>query len=150
MGEGKFWHPSWWPLVKVTKLPKRDAIYLVATIKWEPLIISLPPLCTEHVNPCPLLQQTCENPSQSYSMVLGTTCSMLSSPIVLTQFLLHPGGHFVSASKCQRKHYRLYCRVIRVYPLWVRYIPWIMFTVWIGDELLYCIGLSVYIIRWKI
>ena len=33
-----FWHPSRWPWVKVTKLTKRDAIYLVPTIKWEPLI----------------------------------------------------------------------------------------------------------------
>ena len=41
-GCGKiFWHPSRWPWVKVTKLPKRDAIYLVPTIKWEPLIQSL-------------------------------------------------------------------------------------------------------------
>ena len=38
-GCGKiFWHPSRWPWVKVTKLPKRDTIYLVHTIKWEPLI----------------------------------------------------------------------------------------------------------------
>ena len=27
--------------LKVTKLPKRDPIYLVPTIKWEPLIQSL-------------------------------------------------------------------------------------------------------------
>ena len=36
-----FWHPSRWPWVKVTKLPKRDAIYIVPMIKWEPLIQSL-------------------------------------------------------------------------------------------------------------
>ena len=36
-----FWHPSRWPWVKVTKLPKRDAIYLVPTLKWEQLIQSL-------------------------------------------------------------------------------------------------------------
>ena len=41
-GCGKiFWHPSRWPWVKVTKLPKRDSIYFVPTIKWEPLIQSL-------------------------------------------------------------------------------------------------------------
>ena len=41
-GCGKiFWHPSRWPWVKVTKLLKRDAIYVVPTIKWEPLIQSL-------------------------------------------------------------------------------------------------------------
>ena len=42
-GCGKiFLHPSRWPWVKVTKLPKRDAIYLVPNkIKWEPLIQSL-------------------------------------------------------------------------------------------------------------
>ena len=41
-GCGKiFRHPSRWPWVKVTNLPKRDAIYLVPTIKWEPLIQSL-------------------------------------------------------------------------------------------------------------
>ena len=41
-GCGKiFWHPSRWPRVKVTKLPKRDVIYLVPTIKSEPLIQSL-------------------------------------------------------------------------------------------------------------
>ena len=41
-GYGKFfWHPSRWPWVKVTKLPKRDVIYLVHTIKWEALIQSL-------------------------------------------------------------------------------------------------------------
>ena len=33
-----FWHPSRWPWVKVTKLPKRNAMYIVPTIKWEPLI----------------------------------------------------------------------------------------------------------------
>ena len=33
------WHPSRWPWV--IKLPKRDRIYLVPTIKWEPLIQSL-------------------------------------------------------------------------------------------------------------
>ena len=38
---GIFLHPSRWHWVKVTKLPKRDAIYLVPTIKWEPLIHSL-------------------------------------------------------------------------------------------------------------
>ena len=38
-GCGKnFWHPSQWPWVKATKLPKWDAIYLVPTIKQEPLI----------------------------------------------------------------------------------------------------------------
>ena len=37
----KKWHPSRWPWVKVTKLPKRDAIDLVPTIKWEPLVQSL-------------------------------------------------------------------------------------------------------------
>ena len=38
-GCGKnFWHPFRWPLVKVTKRPKRNAINLVPTIKWEPLI----------------------------------------------------------------------------------------------------------------
>ena len=36
-----FWHPYRWPWVKVTKLPKRDAIYLVPTMEWEPLIQSL-------------------------------------------------------------------------------------------------------------
>ena len=36
-----FLHPTRWPWVKVTKLPKRDTIYLVPTIKWEPLIQSL-------------------------------------------------------------------------------------------------------------
>ena len=36
-----FWHPSRWPWVKVIKLPKRDAIYLVPTVKWERLIQSL-------------------------------------------------------------------------------------------------------------
>ena len=41
-GCGKmFWHPSRWPWVKVTKLPKRDTIYLVPTIKWEQLVQSL-------------------------------------------------------------------------------------------------------------
>ena len=41
-GVGKiFWHPSQWPLVKVTKLLKWDRIYLVLKIKWEPLIQSL-------------------------------------------------------------------------------------------------------------
>ena len=35
------WHPSRWPWVKVIKLPKRDAIYLVPRIKWEPFIQSL-------------------------------------------------------------------------------------------------------------
>ena len=41
-GCGKiYWHPSRWPWVKVTKLPKRDVIYLVPTIKWELLIQSL-------------------------------------------------------------------------------------------------------------
>ena len=34
----KFWHPSGWPWVKVTKLPKQDRIYLGPTIKWVPLI----------------------------------------------------------------------------------------------------------------
>ena len=33
-----FWHLCWWPWVKDTKLPKRDIIYLVPMIKWEPLI----------------------------------------------------------------------------------------------------------------
>ena len=36
-----FWHPYRWPWDKVTKLPNRDAIYLVPMIKWEPLIQSL-------------------------------------------------------------------------------------------------------------
>ena len=36
-----FWHPFRWPLVNVTKLPKQGRIYLVPTIKWEPLIQSL-------------------------------------------------------------------------------------------------------------
>ena len=41
-GCGKnFWHPSRWPWVKVTKLPKWDAIYLVPMIKWEQLVQSL-------------------------------------------------------------------------------------------------------------
>ena len=46
-----FWHLSRWPWVKVTKLPKRDAIYHVPTIKWEPLIqsiqnlVGISPLC---------------------------------------------------------------------------------------------------------
>ena len=41
-GCGKFfWHPSQWPWVKVTKLPKQDTIYLAPMIKWEPLIQSL-------------------------------------------------------------------------------------------------------------
>ena len=41
-GCGKiFWHPFRWPWVKVIKLPKRNAIYLVPTVKWEPLIQSL-------------------------------------------------------------------------------------------------------------
>ena len=38
-GCGKiFWHSCWWPWVKDTKLPKRNIIYLVPMIKWEPLI----------------------------------------------------------------------------------------------------------------
>ena len=32
-------HPSRWPWGKVTKLPKQDTIYLVPTIKLEPLIL---------------------------------------------------------------------------------------------------------------
>ena len=36
-----FWHPSRWPWVKVTKLPKWDTIYFVSMIKWELLIQSL-------------------------------------------------------------------------------------------------------------
>ena len=36
----KFWHPSRWPWVKVTKVPKRDTIYLVHTI-LRPLTQSL-------------------------------------------------------------------------------------------------------------
>ena len=36
-----FWHPFRWPWVKVTKLPKRNAIYIVPTVKWEPLLQSL-------------------------------------------------------------------------------------------------------------
>ena len=31
------WHPSRWPWLKVTKLPKRDRIWIVPKIKWEPL-----------------------------------------------------------------------------------------------------------------
>ena len=43
-GCGKiFWHPFRWPWVKVTKLPKRNVIYLVRTVKWEPLIQSYMP-----------------------------------------------------------------------------------------------------------
>ena len=41
IGVGNFWHPFRWPWVKVTKLPKRNAIYLVPTVKCEPLIQSL-------------------------------------------------------------------------------------------------------------
>ena len=42
-GVGKmFWHPSRWPWVKVTKLPKRDQFYLVPTTKWESLV-DIPP-----------------------------------------------------------------------------------------------------------
>ena len=34
-GCGKiFWHPFRWPWVKVTKLPKRDTIYIVPMVKW--------------------------------------------------------------------------------------------------------------------
>ena len=36
-----FWHPSRWPWVKVTKILKREVIYFVPMIKWEPLIRSL-------------------------------------------------------------------------------------------------------------
>ena len=36
-----FWHPSRWPWVKVTKLPKRNTVYFVPRVKWEPLIQSL-------------------------------------------------------------------------------------------------------------
>ena len=36
-----FWHPFQWPWVKVTKLPKRNAIYHVPMVKWEPFIQSL-------------------------------------------------------------------------------------------------------------
>ena len=35
------WQPFRWPWVEVTKLPKRDVIYLLPTIKWELLIQSL-------------------------------------------------------------------------------------------------------------
>ena len=45
-----FWHPSRWPGVKVTKLPKRDRIYLVSMIKREPLIQSLQNLVG--ISPC--------------------------------------------------------------------------------------------------
>ena len=42
MGVGNFFlHPSRWPCVKVTKLPKRHTIYLIPMIKWELLIQSL-------------------------------------------------------------------------------------------------------------
>ena len=65
-GCGKiFLHPSRWPLVKITKLPKRDAIYLVPTIKWEPLIQSLqnlvgisPSSCFPHYE---ILEKFCKN-----------------------------------------------------------------------------------------
>ena len=36
-----FRHLIRWPWIKVTKLPKRDPIYFVPTIKWEPLIQSI-------------------------------------------------------------------------------------------------------------
>ena len=42
MGVDKiFWHPFRSPWVKVTKLPKLNAIYLVPMVKWELLIQSL-------------------------------------------------------------------------------------------------------------
>ena len=50
-GCGKiFWHPFRWPWVKVTKLTKRNAIYLVPTVESEPLLqllqnlVGTPPL----------------------------------------------------------------------------------------------------------
>ena len=47
-----FWHPSRWPWVKVTKLPKRDAIYLVFTIK---LIRTAHPIATKLSRYIPLI-----------------------------------------------------------------------------------------------
>ena len=52
-GCGKiFWHPFLLPWVKVTKLPKWDRIYLVATVKWESLIQSLQNLVGIFPLPC--------------------------------------------------------------------------------------------------
>ena len=48
----KNWHPSRWPWVKVTKLSKRDPIYLIIMIKWEPLVQSLQNLIGISPLPC--------------------------------------------------------------------------------------------------
>ena len=40
-----FWYTFRWLWVKVTKLPKRNAIYFVPTVKWEPLTQILSKFC---------------------------------------------------------------------------------------------------------
>ena len=80
----KFWHPSRWPWVKVTKLVKRDKIYLVRTIMWEPPMPSLHNL----VDISPL---SCHPPDWT----MEGFWQMFSEFYVKFQNAYSPGEHYV-------------------------------------------------------